>query len=88
MRPATILSITVFALTALGIITVNDRLDLWGARGYAGMEGVSLGFLALSSVVVAGIDLISKARWFPYALTPITAVVVVLGYTFGTIRLD
>lgn len=88
MRPATILSVTVLVLTALGLITTNDRLDLWGARGAAGGEGLAIAFLVLAGVVVAAVDLLWRPQWLPYALTPITAILVVLSYTFGTMRFD
>ncbi|MGE0058799.1 MAG: hypothetical protein AB7P33_19170 [Dehalococcoidia bacterium] len=87
-RPATLVCLCSLVAAGFVLVWFNDRLDLWGARGAASLEGLALVFLGLVGVVVVAADRLVRSTVFEYALAPVTLVVLALTYTVGTMRLD
>ena len=74
-------------LAALAILSINDRLDHTNLRGGPTLQTESIITLAVFGVLVV----LGGRAWtglWAYALSPMTAFVIVVAYVLGTARFD
>jgi hypothetical protein len=85
--PLICLCFSMLTLAALGILSLNDRLDHTNLRGGPLFQTESIIILAVFGLLVV----LGGRYWtgfWAYALSPMTAFVIVVAYVLGTARFD
>ena len=79
--------VSMLVLTALAILGINSRLDSANLRGGPLLQTESLIILTVFGILVV----LGGRSWsgiWAYALSPMTAFVIVIAYVLGTARFD